>query len=69
MGGDDPAATGVRGGLDGRVRLVEIDVGDGDVVVRLPLRGDRHERRTHATCTDHEYSHGGNVLLGNPVQR
>ena len=42
---------------DGRLGLVEVDVGDRDVVERLAVRGDRHERRSDATRTDHEYAH------------
>ena len=57
IGGLDPPALGVDRGRDRLLGALDVDVGDRDVVVGLPVRCDRHERRSDPARTDHEYSH------------
>ena len=51
----------------GRLGLGQMQVGDRDVVVRLAGCGDRNERRSDSTSTDHEYAH--RLKLSTPPRR
>ena len=62
LGGHDAITAGVvLRRRDGGLRLGEVDVGDGDVLVRLTTRRDGHERRADPAGTHHEDAHRGDV--------